>query len=362
MAFAREIIKNVIENVKFRVPSTEDKDSYYTMIGNTLVRISNHCTRLCIWDYILEKNPKWKGIPIISIVFEDGDSTFNEQECLLLNRFRMRPIVVKEYVYHLQGNPQFITRQDTKLIIQSIKQINNGVYTDTTNKCSEPESRVSINPQTINLQEQTFYNKNKQLKPENKMKKTIRLTESDIKKMVMEAMNELDWKTYDKAAKRAYQTKTKLVPTMYGYTRERDMDLVHNFRNAKADAINNKYFKGEDESDYFPNGGNFAKGEYDTPPTVYHGRISYEPGTEYDDSPIMYHGGGPFTGGYKGSATYDDLVKAFNGDEEKARNFMAMCQEFFDYKKGKYEYKKGIGWTTDKLNEAVACAIRKYLH
>jgi hypothetical protein len=193
-------------------------------------------------------------------------------------------------------------------------------------------------------------------------RKTIRLTESDIRRMVMEAMDELDWKTYANAADKAYQTKTKLAPTMYGDTPVRDMDLVRKFRNAKADAINNKYFNGEDESEYFPNGGNFAKGEYDMPPTVHHGKLSYQPGTEYyGNSPITYHGSGAFTGGYTGPATYDDLVNAFNGDEEKARNFMAMCQEFFDYKKGKYDYKKGKGWTKDELEEAVTRAIHKYL-
>lgn len=193
------------------------------------------------------------------------------------------------------------------------------------------------------------------------MKQTIKINESDIRRMVMEALNELDWKTYANAADKAYQTKTKLAHTMYGDTPVRDMDLVQKFRNAKADAINNKYFNGEDESEYFPNGGNFANGEYDMPPTVHHGKLSYDPGTKYDNSPIAYNGSGAFTGGYRGPATYDELVNAFNGDEEKARNFMAMCQEFFDYKKGKYKYEKGKGWTKDGLDEAVTRAIRKYL-
>ena len=139
MAFAREIIKKVLENVRFRVPTTEEKNSYYTQIGNTLVRISNHCTRLYVWDDMLEKNPKWKGLPIVSIVFEDSEDTFNETECLMLKRFRMKPIKVKEYVYRLQGNPQFIAPQDERLIIQSMKKISNGQYTDMTNKCSGPE-------------------------------------------------------------------------------------------------------------------------------------------------------------------------------------------------------------------------------
>lgn len=79
-----------MQYVRFRVPQTEEKNSYYTEIGNTLVRISKHCTRLRVWDEILEKNPKWKVKPIISIVFEDDEDTF-------------------DYVYRLQGGPQFIT-------------------------------------------------------------------------------------------------------------------------------------------------------------------------------------------------------------------------------------------------------------
>lgn len=109
MAFSREIIKKVLQYVQFRVPATEEKDSYYTQIGDTLVRLSNHCTRLYVWDDILEKNPKWKRLPIVSIVFEDTEVTFNEVECLTLKRFRKKPIKVNEYVYNLQGNPQFLT-------------------------------------------------------------------------------------------------------------------------------------------------------------------------------------------------------------------------------------------------------------
>lgn len=91
MAHSREIIKKVLQYVRFRVPQTEEKNSYYTEINGTLVRISNHCTRLRVWDEILEKNLKWKGKPIISIVFEDSENTFDEIDCLVLKRFRMKP-------------------------------------------------------------------------------------------------------------------------------------------------------------------------------------------------------------------------------------------------------------------------------
>jgi hypothetical protein len=51
-----------------------------------------------ILDEILEQNPKDKGKPIISLVFEDEGSTFDER-CLLLKRFRRNPIKVQEFVF-----------------------------------------------------------------------------------------------------------------------------------------------------------------------------------------------------------------------------------------------------------------------
>ena len=138
MAYSREIIKKILQYVRFRVPQTEEKNTYYTEIGNTIVRISDHCARLRAFDEILEKNPKWKGKPIISIVFENDKATFDEVDCLVLKRLRMKPIKVTEYVYLLQGDPQFITPQDERLIISGIKQIQGGKYTDLTNKSSKP--------------------------------------------------------------------------------------------------------------------------------------------------------------------------------------------------------------------------------
>lgn len=184
MAFSREIIKKVLQYVRFRVPQTEEKNSYYTEIGNTLVRISNHCTRLRVWDEILEKNPKWKGKPIISIVFEDDEDTFDEVDCLVLKRFRMKPIKVTEYVYRLQGDQQFITPQDERLIISGIKQVQGGKYTDLTNKCSEPILRVSQNPPNTPLNNKLNCNLYMN-------KKLIRLTESDLHRIVKESVKKV---------------------------------------------------------------------------------------------------------------------------------------------------------------------------
>lgn len=181
MAFSREIIKKVLQYVRFRVPQTEEKNSYYTEICNTLVRVSNHCTWLYRWDEILEKNPKWKGKPIVSIVFEDSGNSFSDK-CLILRRFRMKPIKVMEYVYQLQGNPQFITPQDERLIINGIKQIQGGKYADLTNKCSEPILRISQNPPDVPPTKTMNNNENKQYN--NMNKKLIRLTEGDLHRIV----------------------------------------------------------------------------------------------------------------------------------------------------------------------------------
>ena len=67
----------------------------------------------------MEKNPKWKGKPIVSIIFEDSGNTFSNK-FLLLRRFRKKPIKVMEYVYPLQGNLQFIAPKDEKLIIMTM--------------------------------------------------------------------------------------------------------------------------------------------------------------------------------------------------------------------------------------------------
>lgn len=251
MAFSREIIKKVLQYVRFRVPQTEEKNSYYTEIGNTLVRVSNHCTWLYRWDEILEKNPKWKGKPIVSIVFEDSGNTFSDK-CLVLRRFRMKPIKVVEYVYPLQGNPQFITPQDERLIINGIKQIQGGKYTDLTNKCSEPILRISQNPPDVPPTQTMNNNENKQYNT-NMNKKLIRLTESDLHRIVKESVNrvitELDWRTYANAAKKSREQasadwdRAKENPSDYShyYDYDKHTARARNFDNAASQMLDKQY-------------------------------------------------------------------------------------------------------------------------
>lgn len=211
MAFAREIIQRILQNVRFRVPKTGEKDSYYTIIGNSLVRISNHCTYMYVWDNYLEKNPKCNNMNIVSIVFEDNDDTFH-QNCLVLNRDRKKPIVIEEFVYPLHGNANFLTKDEVKNIIKSLKAIG------TTNKFKEVtgkgivNKRISINPTSQNVSVDNYGNNvyttdighgvdyiaesiyNNQETNENKImnkKQVIRLTESQFKQIVSESVKRI---------------------------------------------------------------------------------------------------------------------------------------------------------------------------
>lgn len=54
MAYAREIFQKIKQKIRFQ-RSDKELDSHYTILGNTLVRVSNHCTWMCVWDEYLEK-------------------------------------------------------------------------------------------------------------------------------------------------------------------------------------------------------------------------------------------------------------------------------------------------------------------
>ena len=149
MSFAREIFQQ-IKNYFRSQRAEKEMDSHYTILGNTLVRVSNHCTYMYVWDNYFEKNPKDRSMNIISLVFEDNANTFNN-DCLVLKQNRKRPINVSEYVFPINGNGKFITRQDIKTIIKDLKKLENeGVYNDSTSK-STFFKRTSINPTSQNI-------------------------------------------------------------------------------------------------------------------------------------------------------------------------------------------------------------------
>lgn len=146
MAHSREIFIKIKQVIRFQ-QSNKEADSHYTVIGNTLVRISNHCTWTKTWDNFFKENPKMKGKPIVRIVFEDNGSTF-DSECLFSLEYRRRPIKVKEYVY----NSTELSKQDISLIIKGLQQIaRSNNYVDLTHKC-KPYNRISVSPDYSNIE------------------------------------------------------------------------------------------------------------------------------------------------------------------------------------------------------------------
>ena len=146
MAYAREIFIAIKQKIRFQ-QADKEADSHYTVLGNTLVHISNHCTWMKIWDNYLQKNPQDAIRNILSLVFEDGEDTYTE-ECLFTVTERKKPIRVTEYVFKSAS----LSKQDVKMIIGSLQQMM------TTNKFNEPTGkgerfdRISVNPDYMNIE------------------------------------------------------------------------------------------------------------------------------------------------------------------------------------------------------------------
>lgn len=204
MPFAREIFIRIKQVIRFQ-QSNKEADSHYTLLGNTLVRISNHCTHMKVWDNYFNENPKMKGKPIVSLVFEDNGNTFTE-ECLFSNGNRRRPLKISEYVFESSQ----LTKQDINLIIKSLQNLGkSNSFIDLT-KRGTSYNRISVCPDFNNIEitndglprkggikgtdfvpESKQYdnnnNENKDMKRTNK----IRLTESQLHQVIKESVEKI---------------------------------------------------------------------------------------------------------------------------------------------------------------------------
>ena len=151
MAFAREIFQQIKKHIRFQ-QAEKEKDSHYTILNSTLVRISNHCTHMKVWENYLQKNPQDAKRNILSLVFEDGEDTYTE-ECLFTVTERKKPIRVTEYVF----NSASLSKQDINVIIGSLQQMM------MTNKFNEPTGkgerfdRMSVSPDYMNIETTTLH-------------------------------------------------------------------------------------------------------------------------------------------------------------------------------------------------------------
>ena len=149
------------------------------------------------------------------------------------------------------------------------------------------------------------------------MKKTIRLSESELKNMVREAINELDWKTYANAAKK----------------RRENGDSAWDLDRAVERNLDRKF--------------------------------GTHPNVETNDTAQRFWNNNP-NDKFAGIDSADVAWRPLDGHEDFG-NFSDISHDYpgsdeiNDFVNGKYGYRKGKGWTKDGLDEAVTRAIRKYL-
>lgn len=175
--------------------------------------------------------------------------------------------------------------------------------------------------------------------------------------MVMEALDELDWKTYANAARKRFdQVNDDSVEGTWNdkFHKAYDLEKAANsvfdneyIGNMKYDTLGDK-LKGKHSPRF---DGRMQLG--------YKGRMPYgvikgnnkSGGEIFSTDKGVYHsnGGGLTTPGQ------------FFKNKEVADAYSKANDELWDYDKGNYRYEKGKGWTKDELEEAVTRAIRKYL-
>lgn len=176
---ARKIFIAIKQKIRFQ-QSEKDKDSHYTILGNTLVRISNHCTWMKVWENYFNEHPECRNMNIVSIVFEDAGDTFCE-ECLFTIQPRQKPIIVTEYVY----KSNTIQKGIVKAITKSLQEMDyTNQYIEPTH-IIQPQTRVSKNPPT---NESKIHKNMKNVKQINKGQLRAIVAES-IKKVLTEKYN-----------------------------------------------------------------------------------------------------------------------------------------------------------------------------
>ena len=205
---AREVFIAINQKIRFQ-QADKEADSHYTVLGNTLVRFSNHCTWMKIWDNYLQKNPQDAKRNILSLVFEDEGDTYTE-ECLFTVNERKVPIRVTEYVFKSPS----LSKQDVKLIISSLQQMM------TTNTFNEPTGkgerfdRISVNPDYMNLETTADgrvipggingmdYSIEESKTHKNMNKKAIKINETQLRNMVAESVEKVLKEEFDRNEKR----------------------------------------------------------------------------------------------------------------------------------------------------------------
>lgn len=225
------------------------------------------------------------------------------------------------------------------------------------------------------------------------MKKTIRLSESDLRNIISEAINELDWRTVTNAANKAranvkdlatvkglrdltngeYSELTYWLPDHLRYITDkgngydgkrrlvnwddevaRRAKQANNLSKFASDAIS-KHF-----DDNYGEYGNHSYYNY------YNGIGNEFPELRRDTDyghPVIFNPKFDDVSSFDPSRNEKWLSKLPPDKREEELKWFDKAKEMNDFYHGKSEYQKGKGWVNknDKLDESIRRAIRKYL-
>lgn len=143
MGSSREIFQQIKHEIEFTT-SSKEKDSHYGLVGGTLVRISDHCAGMKLWEDYLIRHPEDRQKPILSIVFEDGDSTYST-ECLYTAHKETPPIRIREFIYKTP-----LDKPQVNAIISSLDAVRYGYRFNDPLNLAEKHIRVSVFPDSGN--------------------------------------------------------------------------------------------------------------------------------------------------------------------------------------------------------------------
>lgn len=188
----------------------------------------------------------------------------------------------------------------------------------------------------------------------NNTRNRVRLTESQlhnvIKESVKQVLSELNWKTYQNAAKKSH-LKTLDNDDMSNDEYYNEMGRRSRFKHAAEDAFNKEY------------GTNDTKLHSDM-----HGSKKPSTGGDYfpfhDDSYITMKKGNHTYGTHSPYANNKDFEWSYEYDNSKYRpEWDRAKQELKHYQNGDYDYDDEKGWyLKDNMDESIRRAIRKVLH
>jgi hypothetical protein len=181
-------------------------------------------------------------------------------------------------------------------------------------------------------------------------KQIIRLTESDLHQMVKESVNkiltELDWKTYANAEKKARERGDM------SYWREKGEKFPNTVSKAASQRERAKRF-GDAAKDVFNRDFGYQRGEhfYDDD----YQRVGMGGDFGYTDEFAPHAAGWKHDGVASlkrfphGVYTTERTPEEFFGDNnDSVQAYNKAKDEVGNYKKGKYDYKKGEGWQLKK--------------